>query len=124
MNFYKFAKTITNRFFRIFFRVKVIGSENEPTEGPFLVCSNHLSNNDVLLLGTSFHHQVRFFAKKELFAVPILKQLITSLGAFPVDRQNAAASFSSIKNAVSLLKGGEVVGYQEWIQEKQTSKVV
>ncbi|MGM9637922.1 MAG: lysophospholipid acyltransferase family protein [Eubacteriales bacterium] len=110
MSFYKVARACLGGFFRRLYRVKIIGAENRPESGPFLICSNHLSNSDVVVIAACFKPQVRYFAKKELFKIPGLKQLITLLGAFPVDRSDASASVSSIKNTISLLEKGEVVG--------------
>lgn len=110
MSFYKVARACLGGFFRRLYRVRIVGAENRPEKGPFLICSNHLSNSDVVVIAACFKQQVRYFAKKELFKIPGLKQLITLLGAFPVDRSDAAASVSSIKNTLSLLEKGEVVG--------------
>lgn len=110
MSFYKVARACLGGFFRRLYRVKIVGKENRPEQGPFLICSNHASYSDVIVIAACFKPQVRYFAKKELFAVPGLKQLITLLGAFPVDRQDAAASVASIKTTLRLLEQGEVVG--------------
>lgn len=99
-----FAKAL-----RRLFRMEIIGAENEPPEGGYIACSNHLSNADVVIVAAALTHQVRFFAKAELFKVPGLKQFITALGAFPVHR--GAADVSSIKNTLRLLSEGEVVGF-------------
>ena len=95
-------------FFRWLFRVRLEGSENEPKEGGFLICPNHLSNFDVIVVAACMKHKVHFFAKAELFKVPLLKQLITALGAFPVKR--GAADISAIKNTIKLLSEKKCVG--------------
>ena len=68
---------------RWFYRMKVTGGENEPLNVPCIICANHLSNQDVVILGASVKRQVRFFAKAELFRIPLLGPLITALGSFP-----------------------------------------
>lgn len=94
---------------RWFYNVRIIGAENEPEDGGYIACSNHLSNSDVVIVAASLKRQVRYFAKAELFKVPGLKQLITALGAFPVQR--GKGDVASIKNTIKLLDGGEVVGF-------------
>ena len=47
-------------------------------------------------------------AKKELFKIPLLAQLIKLLGAFPIDR--SGGDISAIKKAISMLKNGNSVG--------------
>lgn len=95
---------------RCIFRVKVLGGENLPNEGAFIVACNHISDADPVILAASVKNrrQIRFMAKKELFKVPLLAQLVKALGAFPVDRHGA--DVGALKYSLSLLKNGEVVG--------------
>ena len=90
------------------FRIKVVGAENEPMEGGYLACANHISFFDVIVMAVATKRQIRFMAKKELFSIPLLGKLITALGAFPVDRKGNSAG--SIKKSINLLESGEVVG--------------
>jgi 1-acyl-sn-glycerol-3-phosphate acyltransferase len=94
---------------RRFYRMRVTGGEHEPPAGPLLICSNHLSNQDVVILAASVKRQVRFFAKAELFKVPLLGRLITALGAFPVKR--GGGDVSAMKKTIEILKNGEAVGF-------------
>ncbi len=110
MSFYTGAHKCLAGFFRFLYRVKVTGAENAPAEGPVVVCANHLSNHDVIVLASSLKRPVRFFAKAELFKVPLLKQLVTALGAFPVDRKVATSAAGAIKQTLHILEGGEMIG--------------
>ncbi|MBQ8382723.1 MAG: 1-acyl-sn-glycerol-3-phosphate acyltransferase [Clostridia bacterium] len=110
MSFYSVARKCLGGFFRVFYRVKVTGLDNEPAEGPVVVCANHLSDHDVIILGACMKRQVRYFAKAELFKVPVLKQVIKALGAFPVDRKVATNAAASIKNTLQILENGEMIG--------------
>jgi 1-acyl-sn-glycerol-3-phosphate acyltransferase len=110
MSFYSVAHKCLSGFFRVLYRVKITGLENEPTEGPVLVCANHLSNHDVIVLGSALKRPVRFFAKAELFRVPVVAQLVKALGAFPIERGDAASASAALKNTLSLLNTGEMVG--------------
>ncbi len=90
-------------------RIRVIGGENEPQKGGFLVCANHISASDPVVLCYAFRkHQVRFMAKKELFKIPLLSGLIRLLGAFPVDR--GGSDVGAIKKGVKFLVDGECMG--------------
>lgn len=90
------------------YRIEIVGKENEPENAPFLVCANHISNQDVVILAASLKHQVRFLAKAELFKVPLLGRLIRALGAYPVER--GKGDVGAIKNTLKLIDEGEVVG--------------
>ena len=109
MKFYNFVYKYLGPLFRWVFRLEVVGSENEPKEGGFLACPNHISNWDVIILAIALHRPVRFFAKAELFKVPLLKQLVSSLGAFPASR--GTADLGALKKTINLLKEGNIVGF-------------
>lgn len=86
----------------------VYGAEKEQTDGPLLVCANHTAMLDVFSLTLTFKRQLRYLAKKELFKIPLLSQLISALGAYAVDR--GANDVGAIKKTLSLLADGEAVG--------------
>lgn len=109
MKFYNLVYKLLGPAFRALFKIEVKGAENEPAEGGFLACPTHLSNWDVIILAVCLHRPVRFFAKAELFKVPLLKQLISALGAFPAQR--GSADLGAIKKTVSILKDGGIVGF-------------
>ena len=91
------------------FRIHVTGRENEPDEGGFIVCANHMSATDPVVLCYAFKkHQVRFMAKKELFKVPVVSSIVRMLGAFPIDREGK--DVGTIKNAVAMVEEGKCMG--------------
>ena len=90
-------------------RIKVVNREKEPNEGSFLVCANHASASDPVVICYAFRkHQIRFMAKRELFKIPLLASLIKMLGAFPIDR--SGADVGAIKSAVRMIGEGKCVG--------------
>lgn len=96
------------RFFLRLFRVRVHFAEREPADTHYLLCCNHISAVDPILLAAAAHRQQpHFMAKKELFKIPLLAGLIRTLGAFPVDR---TGDVGAIKTSVSLLESGKCVG--------------
>lgn len=108
MRFYDFIYKMFHRPVTALFRVTETGAENVPDEGGYLLCSNHTSLTDVMVIPAMLKvRRPKFMAKKELFKIPLLKQLITALGAFPVDR--GGADVGAIKKAISLIGQGEIV---------------
>lgn len=106
---YRVVYAIFARAVGCFFRVKVLGRENEPEKGGFVVCANHVSATDPVVISYAFrNHQVRFMAKKELFKVPIVGWLVGLMGAFPVDR--AGNDVGAIKKSVAMVKDGQSMG--------------
>ena len=107
--FYRIIYAIFAGLVGFLFRIRVTGRENERDEGGFIVCANHISATDAVVLCYAFRkHQVRFMAKKELFKIPLLSGLIRVLGAFPIDR--GGNDVGAIKTAVSLVKEGKCMG--------------
>lgn len=95
---------------RLLFGVKIISPENEPEQGrPLIVAANHISAADPVLICASLRkHQPRYMAKKSLFKIPLLKQLISAFGAFPIDRTGSA--LGAIKTSIALLEDGNCLG--------------
>ena len=89
------------------YRVHPVNPENVPDCGVILAC-NHTSFADVLVLSAALKGQVRYMAKKELFKIPLLSQLIRALGAYPVDR--GGADVGSIKRTIAMVEEGELIG--------------
>ena len=92
----------------LIYRLKVVGRENEPMDRAFLVCSNHISAADPVLISAAAKNQISYMAKKELFKIPLLGGLLKSCGVFPVDR--GGKDVSAVKKAIALLKEGNSVG--------------
>lgn len=97
---------------RVIFLVFPKGNlRNEPrlSEGNYLVCANHISAVDPIMICSALHRQQpRYMAKAELFRVPVLGRLIGWLGAYPVDRSGADAGV--LFRTIRLLENGCSVG--------------
>lgn len=81
------------------------GQENVPRAGGFILAANHLSNLDPAVLAIACPRSVNFMAKKELFSNRFLGALITSCGAFPVNR--GTADLRAIREAFKRVKAGK-----------------
>ena len=93
---------------RLIFRIHIKGKENIPTGGGYMVCANHVSAIDPILICAAFPQKVCYMGKKEVFKVPVLGWLIRAFGAFPVDR--SGGNTGTIKNAIAKLKKGDCLG--------------
>lgn len=105
--FYRFAKSLVWLYYHLFYRIEMIGRSNLP-EGGALLCPNHISLNDPLLVAVSFPRQVQFMAKSELFQNPFLRWFLTKVGTFPVKR--GETDLTSIKTTLRLLKEDHWIG--------------
>ena len=87
----------------------VIGKENIPKDNKYVVTCTHESYNEVIMLGMALvPNEIHYMAKKELFNNKWWGQFLTSLNAFPVDRENPGPS--TLKRPVNLLKENKTVG--------------
>lgn len=106
--FYRVLRIIAFPFVHLFFRIKTHGKENIPKEKGVVLCCNHTSLSDIILLGITCNRQVHFMAKKELFDIPVLKHLFSALGGFPVDRKSSDKG--AINHALNLCESGKILG--------------
>ena len=104
MSFYGFARGLVNGVAHLLFRVKIVGVENVPKDENFVICSNHKSNFDPIMVGISMPVELKFMAKEELFRFKPVAKLISALGAFPVKR--GKSDVGALKSAIGALKSG------------------
>ena len=91
------------------YRVKVIGQENVPFEGPALFVCNHVTWVDGLLVGTSTQRLPHFMMWKPFYDHPLLHWFFKLMGAIPTAGRNRQEVLQSLENAREDLKKGEVV---------------
>lgn len=79
----------------------------ELPEGAALVCANHSSDIDPVLVAIIFgkRHFLRFMAKAELFKVPVIGWIVKKVGAFPADRDGQ--DVNALRTSIQILKSGE-----------------
>lgn len=87
--------------------LRISGRENVPRDGGVLVLSNHQSHFDPPLIGLCCPRQMNFLARKTLFDFRPFALLISSLNAFPIDRDGNA--MGGVKETLRRLKRGEMV---------------
>lgn len=90
-------------------RFEVLGHEHVPAAGGCVVACNHTCALDPLYLGLAVRpRKVHFMTKQELFRIPLLRNWLYAVGAYPVNR--SAPGPSVMKETLRLLRQGEVVG--------------
>lgn len=102
--FYRFCWLLVRTFMIVFCRLKIIGIENVPGTGPFILASNHISAVDPPFIGSSVNRQMFFMAKKELFKNLILGPVIKRLNSLPVNR--GIFDRNALQMSTEILKGG------------------
>ena len=96
-------------------RPEITGLSNVPTEGSFIVASNHLSFLDSIIIQALTPRDVAFFAKAEYFTTPgvkgkLMKNFFESVGSIPVQRGEQAASVAALDSLIDVLDSGSGIG--------------
>ncbi len=83
---YRIVRSVGMVFLKIFYPYDVENGYSLPADQGVIVCSNHISNIDPVLINVTQNRLLHFMAKKELFKNKLFGAVIRGCGAFPVDR--------------------------------------
>lgn len=89
------------------FRIRVVGRENVPPTGGGLMCANHQSYFDPLVVGLAVDRRLNYLARDTLFRNPFMKRFIEFLDAIPIDREGGG--LAGLKETLRRLKQDEMV---------------
>jgi len=106
--FYYVVKAICWLILKIFWRMEIIGIENLPESGGFIIASNHVSYLDPAVLVASSNKKIYFLTKKEVFKNTFVSFILKNLNAFSVDRRNV--DMLAFKKAINILREEKVLG--------------
>ena len=119
--FYNIVVAILRVLFFPFYRIKVHGMENIPENSDIIACANHWSNLDPFFLALGLPIKFNFMAKKELFEIPVLRNILKAAGVFPINRQGN--DLKALRYAIGLIKDGKTLGiFPEGTRVKQISR--
>ena len=105
--------------------VQVHGKENIPTEGGFLLCSNHQGLFDVLAIACNCDMPISAVYKKELKDIPLVREIATCTNAFAMDREDVRQSMTVIQNvAKELQKGRNYLIFPEGTRSKKGNEML
>jgi 1-acyl-sn-glycerol-3-phosphate acyltransferase len=105
---YIIIKSFSLIIFKLIFRLKIIGSENIPKTGPFVIVANHSSLLDGFVLVSSVKPKITFMSAAYLFKMPFVGNILRGVGAIPV--QGKGNDIKLIKKAMKVLQAGGVLG--------------
>ncbi|MGI6030589.1 MAG: lysophospholipid acyltransferase family protein [Eubacteriales bacterium] len=105
---YKFCRFFVKIFMFTIFRIRVVGKEKMVRSGGVILCANHTSNWDPLLLIVNYPYPVHYMAKAELFEKAFPRWFFSHVYVFPVHREGN--DLHAIKTAMGILKKGMALG--------------
>ena len=98
-------------FFRVLllvlYRIRVYGLENYPAADGALICANHQSNLDPIVIGGACPRPVNYLAKESLFRPGLMGWFLRWNDAIPIDREGTG--IAGIKETLRRLKRRESV---------------
>lgn len=95
---------------KIFYRVKVVGLENVPKEGPVLLASNHLSMADALFVLASVDRPAHFLMSDLYYNKWLIHPIAKLMEAIPISSgANPRLILHGLRQAGEYLDKGEVV---------------
>ena len=111
------GQIIVRWFFRIlltlFYRIRIHGIENYPRSGSdpandrLLICANHQSFLDPIVMGVVCPRPVNYLARESLFHFPPLAFFLRFNDSIPIDRESSG--LSGVKETLRRLKRDEAV---------------
>lgn len=104
---YSLSRILARFVGRVFFRLRWSGSEHWPASGGALICANHQSFFDPVLVGLTCDRQMNYLARKSLFRFAPFRWLIQAYDAIPIDRDGMG--LSGLKESLRRLRRGEMV---------------
>ncbi len=91
--------------FKFYLGFTVVGRENVPRKGAFIMVANHTSYLDPILVGTSVYRGLYYMARSNLFKRPCFGAIMRGLHSFPVKRSKG--DLGAIKTSLNILKSGK-----------------
>jgi 1-acyl-sn-glycerol-3-phosphate acyltransferase len=90
-------------------RMHVAGAELVPDSGPVLLVPNHDSQMDPVVVGVALRRRrkVHFLARANLWKLPGLGPVLSSIGQIPIER--GAGDAAALDAAIVALHGGELI---------------
>ena len=108
MCFYSFARVVMSVLFRMLYRVRVVGRENEPKEGAYLSIANHISFLDPIFVAIALRRKQRFIAKQVLTSHAALRLVFKVFDVLTV--QEGESNLAAFRAAIGTLREGRCIG--------------
>ncbi|MDD4163916.1 MAG: lysophospholipid acyltransferase family protein [Eubacteriales bacterium] len=104
--FYRALKILLIPFFKLLYRIKVVGRENEPSEN-YIACANHSSYIDPVLIAYALKHTQRFVARSSLVRFGFYRWLFRRVKVITINR--GSTDISSIRTITQAVSDGDCV---------------
>ena len=94
----------------LIYRIRSVGEQHVPLEGPALLVSNHVSFIDAFLIAMATQRMVRFMMFRAYYDLPVVGWFFKAMRCIPVsDQDGPKAIIRSFQEARKALEAGEAV---------------
>jgi 1-acyl-sn-glycerol-3-phosphate acyltransferase len=104
------ARAVAAPVARRLWHIDTKGYERLPDKGPAILCPNHISFIDSVLLMLTVPRNISFVGKAEYMDSWKTKHLFPALGMIPIDRSGGSKSRAALDAAAAVLRRGELFG--------------
>jgi 1-acyl-sn-glycerol-3-phosphate acyltransferase len=91
-------------------KINTAGFDQLPSDGPAILCPNHISFLDSAFLMLKVPRRISFVGKSEYMDSWKTRHVFPALGMIPIDRSGGSASRAALDAAESVLRRGELFG--------------
>ncbi|MEX2625951.1 MAG: lysophospholipid acyltransferase family protein [Ilumatobacteraceae bacterium] len=104
------TRRVTRPLIRRMWRIECEGFEHLPTEGPAILCPNHISFLDSAFLMAMLPRNISFVGKAEYMDSWKTRHLFPAMGMIPIDRSGGDRARAALDEAEAVLRRGELFG--------------
>lgn len=107
---YPLAKAVVKPIVSCLWRINVTGLHHVPRQGPAILCPNHISFFDSIVLPTVLPRRISYVGKAEYLDDWKTKYIFPAVGMIPIHRGDGSAAARALDTAASVLNRGELFG--------------
>ena len=101
------ARWVCRLWMLIFFQLRVHGMKNVPVKNGMIICANHQSNLDPIVVGCALPRRTNYLAKKAIFDIRPLVWILEQIDTIPIDRDGMG--ISGMKETLRRLRRNESI---------------
>ncbi|MEM9727171.1 MAG: MFS transporter [Myxococcota bacterium] len=96
---------------KVMYRIRVVGEENLPDDGPAVLVANHVTYVDWLILSSAYQRPLRFVMHRQFLKLPLVGWAFRDAKVIPIAsaRENADAVAHAMDRIAEELEEGNVV---------------
>ena len=87
--------------------IRVVGKKNIPSKGRVMLCPNHQTLNDPVIIALKLRRRFNYMAKAPLFKYKFSNWILRKFGAYPVHHKEN--DIEAVKTTLKLLKSDKAV---------------